>query len=45
MDNIQKNLLAQIADLLRFDTPQYFSKCFKDYTRMTPSEYKRSILR
>lgn len=37
--------LAQIADLLRFDTPQYFSKCFKDHTRMTPSEYKRSILR
>ncbi len=37
--------LAQIADLLRFDTPQYFSKCFKDYTRMTPSEYKRSILK
>ncbi|MBQ9860589.1 MAG: helix-turn-helix transcriptional regulator [Clostridia bacterium] len=37
--------LAQIADMLRFDTPQYFSKCFKDYTHMTPSEYKRSILR
>lgn len=37
--------LAQIADLLRFDTPQYFSKCFKDFTHMTPSEYKRSILK
>lgn len=36
---------SQIASLLRFDTPQYFSNCFKMYTNMTPSEYKSSIRR
>lgn len=36
--------LAQIAELLCFDSPQYFSKCFKTSTHMTPTEYKRSIL-
>jgi len=35
--------IMQISDLLCFDTPQYFSKCFKAYTHMTPSEYKASI--
>lgn len=35
---------AQISNLLHFDTPQYFSKCFKKYTNMTPSEYQRSII-
>ena len=37
--------MTQIADLLCFDTPQYFSKCFKQYTNMTPSEYKSSIIK
>lgn len=37
--------LSQIADMLNFDNPQYFSKCFKQFTKMTPSEYKRSILK
>ena len=36
--------MAQIADMLGFDTPQYFSKCFKRLTNMTPSEYKQSIM-
>lgn len=36
--------LAQIAELLCFDSPQYFSKCFKQSTNMTATEYKRSIL-
>lgn len=36
--------LAQIAELLCFDSPQYFSKCFKASTNMTPTEYKRSIV-
>ena len=36
--------MAQISDLLHFDNPQYFSKCFKSFTNMTPSEYKTSIL-
>ena len=35
---------AQISNLLHFDTPQYFSKCFKKYTNMTPSEYQKSII-
>ncbi|MBR6825904.1 MAG: helix-turn-helix transcriptional regulator [Oscillospiraceae bacterium] len=36
--------MAQISDLLHFDNPQYFSKCFKAFTHMTPREYKTSIL-
>lgn len=36
--------LTQIADMLSFDNPQYFTKCFKVHTKMTPSEYKNSIL-
>ena len=37
--------MAQISDLLHFDNPQYFSKCFKAVTNMTPSEYKTSIMK
>ena len=37
--------LSQIADMLNFDNPQYFSKCFKQFTKMTPTEYKKSILK
>lgn len=36
--------ISQISDMLCFDTPQYFSKCFKSVTKMTPSEYKKSII-
>lgn len=36
--------ISQISDMLCFDNPQYFSKCFKRYTNMTPSEYKSSIM-
>ena len=36
--------MTQIADLLCFDNPQYFSKCFRLYTNMSPSEYKLSII-
>lgn len=35
---------TQIAETLGFDTAQYFSRCFKNFTHMTPSEYRRSIL-
>lgn len=35
---------AQIAEELGFDTAQYFSRCFKNFTHMTPGEYRRSIL-
>ena len=37
--------MTQISDMLCFDSPQYFSKCFKDHTKMTPSEYKVSIMK
>lgn len=37
--------VSKIADLLHYDNPQYFAKCFKSFTNMTPSEYKRSIVR
>lgn len=36
--------MTQIAELLQFDSPQYFSKCFKAFTNMTPTEFKQSIL-
>ncbi len=36
--------ITKISDLLHFDNPQYFSKCFKSFTKMTPTEYKRSIV-
>lgn len=35
----------EISNMLSFDTPQYFSKCFKDRTRLTPSQYKKSIMK
>ncbi len=35
---------GQIAALLQFDTPQYFSICFKRFVHMSPQEYKKSIL-
>lgn len=37
--------MTQISDMLSFDNPQYFSKCFKTVTKMTPSEYKKSIMK
>ncbi|MBR7132684.1 MAG: helix-turn-helix transcriptional regulator [Clostridia bacterium] len=37
--------MTQISDMLHFDTPQYFSKCFKSFNKMTPTEYKASILK
>lgn len=33
---------AQIAELLSFDNPHYFSRVFKRITNMSPSEYKKS---
>ena len=37
--------LAQIAELLCYDSPQYFSKCFRDATNMSPSQYRQSIMK
>ncbi len=36
---------AQIAEILSYDSPQYFSKCFKDQFHMTPRDFRDSILR
>lgn len=36
---------AEISDMLSFDTPQYFSKCFKKRTGFSPREYKKSVIR
>lgn len=33
---------AQIAELLSFDNPHYFSRVFKRIANMTPSKYKKS---
>ena len=35
---------TQISELLHFDTPQYFSSCFKKFVHMSPQEYKKSIV-
>jgi AraC-like DNA-binding protein/quercetin dioxygenase-like cupin family protein len=37
--------ITQISDMLHFDNPQYFAKCFKSLAKMTPSEYKSSIIK
>ena len=36
---------SQIAETLGFDTPQYFSRCFKQVAHMTPGEYRRSVMK
>ena len=35
--------MAQISDMLHFDSPQHFSKKFKTFMIMRASEYKQSI--
>lgn len=40
-----RHTMAQIAELLCYDSPQYFSKCFRDATNMSPSQYRRSIIK
>jgi len=35
--------VSEISNQLCFETPQYFSKVFKKFTGMTPSEYRISI--
>ena len=40
----EKYNISQISDMLCFDSPQYFSKCFKAAVHMTPTEYIASII-
>ena len=41
----RKNLSTSIvAERLDFESPNYFTKVFKRYTYMTPSQYKKTIL-
>ena len=35
--------VAEISDMLGYDTPQYFSRQFKELTNMTPSAYAESV--
>lgn len=35
--------VAEISDMLGYDTPQYFSRQFKEATNMTPSAYAASV--
>ena len=39
----KNNSIKEIAEKLSFDTPNYFSKTFKKYTKITPSEYVRRL--
>ena len=42
---LRKNQSAiSIADKLHFESPNYFTKVFKKYTGITPSEYKKTAL-
>jgi AraC-like DNA-binding protein len=34
---------AQIAEQLAFDTPQYFSRCFRVFAGQSPQDYKRAL--
>lgn len=34
---------CEISESLGFNSPQYFSRCFKNHTGMTPSEYEHSV--
>ena len=35
--------VAEISNLLHFDSPTYFTKVFKKHTGMTPSQYKKTV--
>ena len=36
--------LAEIAEQSGFNSPRYFSTSFKNYTGMTPSQYKKDVI-
>ncbi len=37
--------VEEISALLRYDSPQYFSKVFKKYTNMTPSYFRHKLFK
>ena len=37
--------ITQISEALCFESPQYFSKCFKNATNKTPTQYKKSLIK
>ena len=39
-----KKNFSEIADALGFDNSQYFTRFFKQMTKMTPTEYRKSII-
>lgn len=41
----EKYNFTQISDMLAFDNPHYFSRVFKRMTNLTPSEYKKSVVK
>lgn len=42
---LRKNLpVAAVANRLNFESATYFTKVFKKYTQMTPTDYKKTIL-
>ncbi len=38
-----KYTITEIANLLCYDTPQYFSRVFKSHTGLSPKEYRESV--
>lgn len=36
--------VGQVAAMLQFDTPQYFSRVFKSYTGLSPRAYRSSLM-
>ena len=39
------DLIAAVGAKLNFESATYFTKVFKRYTNMTPSEYKKTLLK
>ena len=40
----QGKSIGQIATMLQFDTPQYFSRIFRRYTGLSPRAYRSTLM-